>query len=214
MEIVWGYDMSRRKYIIAIVGRTGSGKDTVAGYFKKFYNVHPVVSYTTRPIRDNETDGVEHIFVTKDEMEVLRQREDVIAYTQFPETGYEYLALLDEIKFTGVEKGASACTYIVDPFGLEYLNKMVRGTDIEVIELRVEASYSKRLKRLGARGDKPADIERRLASEDAIFDKYESDRRLNEKLCKLDVIINDYNRISLQLQVDTFCVHKGLLVAN
>lgn len=59
--------------IIALIGKTSSGKDTVARYIKASYGINQIVSYTTRPMRSHETDGVEHYFVSKERMtEVFR----------------------------------------------------------------------------------------------------------------------------------------------
>jgi len=44
-----------------LIGKTSSGKDTVARYIKDAYGINQVVSYTTRPKRPCETNGVEHI---------------------------------------------------------------------------------------------------------------------------------------------------------
>lgn len=52
--------------LFCLMGKSGSGKDTV---FKRLLNepglsLSPVVTYTTRPRRDNEKDGVEYHFIT------------------------------------------------------------------------------------------------------------------------------------------------------
>lgn len=59
--------MERYK-LVAIVGEAGSGKDSLARALadvleKEGLKVHEVVSYTTRPPRDYETDGVDYHFV-------------------------------------------------------------------------------------------------------------------------------------------------------
>ena len=56
--------------IIAIMGKAGSGKDTLCQALLKqpeFFNAAPIVSCTTRPIRDNEVDGVSYHFLTNEE---------------------------------------------------------------------------------------------------------------------------------------------------
>lgn len=58
--------MSKYK-IIAIMGKAGSGKDTLCKTLleqPEFFNAMPIVSCTTRPIRDNEIDGVDYHFLT------------------------------------------------------------------------------------------------------------------------------------------------------
>ncbi len=50
--------------IYCIIGKSGAGKDTVfASLMKRRIPVlEPVVTYTTRPVREGETDGVEYHF--------------------------------------------------------------------------------------------------------------------------------------------------------
>lgn len=61
--------MSKGKLII-ITGPSAVGKTTVAmEVLKKLPNSTRVVTYTTRDIRDNETDGVDYNFISKEEFE-------------------------------------------------------------------------------------------------------------------------------------------------
>ena len=46
------------KKLICLVGETARGKDTVARYLQKHYNMKAVVSHTTRPKRDTDIEGV------------------------------------------------------------------------------------------------------------------------------------------------------------
>ena len=70
--------------IVAIVGASGSGKTQLTLYAQRFG--YPVIcSYTTRPMREGETNGVEHIFVTEDKMPT---KDNMLAYTFFG--GYHY----------------------------------------------------------------------------------------------------------------------------
>ena len=74
-----------KKQIFCFVGETNSGKDTIVNKIcemdKRFSTV---VSYTSRPKRDNETDGVEHHFVDSDTIkDIMTNRpDDVVAYTK------------------------------------------------------------------------------------------------------------------------------------
>lgn len=51
--------------LIYLMGKSSSGKDTIFRELLKVpeLKLHKVVLYTTRPIRDNETDGVQYHFV-------------------------------------------------------------------------------------------------------------------------------------------------------
>ena len=56
--------------IIAIMGKAGSGKDTLCQALldqPEFLGAQPIVSCTTRPIRDNEQDGVNYHFLTNEQ---------------------------------------------------------------------------------------------------------------------------------------------------
>ncbi len=54
--------------IYIIIGKSGSGKDTI---FKKLFKdglkLNKIVTYTTRPMRTGEKDGVEYNFISEDE---------------------------------------------------------------------------------------------------------------------------------------------------
>ena len=53
--------------IIAISGFSGAGKDTIAKDIAKLFDLNIVVSYTTRPRRPNEEEGVEYFFISDNE---------------------------------------------------------------------------------------------------------------------------------------------------
>ncbi|MCR4721469.1 MAG: guanylate kinase [Lachnospiraceae bacterium] len=62
--------------IYCIMGKSASGKDTV---YKRLLELQPVslrsiVTYTTRPIRTEETEGVEYNFVTPDILKKMRKQ--------------------------------------------------------------------------------------------------------------------------------------------
>ena len=62
--------MKNKYTIIAIMGKSGSGKDTLCkALFKEpaFLDANLIVSCTTRPIRDYETDGIDYHFLTTEE---------------------------------------------------------------------------------------------------------------------------------------------------
>ena len=52
------------KSLIILIGCSASGKDTVMNRLVKEFDVKPLVSYTTRPIRDCEQEGREYHFIT------------------------------------------------------------------------------------------------------------------------------------------------------
>lgn len=99
----------QKPLILAIVGPSGAGKTTLSDYLKAELGLNPIVSYTTRPIREGETDGVEHHFVTKEDMP---PKSKMLAYTKFGNNHY-WAALSD------VPEGG--CSYTIDEKGLMML---------------------------------------------------------------------------------------------
>lgn len=66
--------------IFCIVGKSSSGKDTI---YKKLLederlDLKKIVSYTTRPMREGECDGVEYYFVTIEKLESLKAENKII----------------------------------------------------------------------------------------------------------------------------------------
>lgn len=112
--------------IITIVGPSGSGKTFATEYLKKEIGIPVIVSFTTRPMRDGETNGVEHIFVDEIEMPPKNQ---MLAYTQFG--GYHYWAELKQIPING------KCMYVIDEKGLiDLIEKFSNSFDIVSILIK------------------------------------------------------------------------------
>lgn len=93
--------------ILAIVGPSGSGKTSLAEMLKQKLNIPVIVSYTTRPMRIGETDGVEHYFVAESK---IPSRDKMLAYTKFG--GFHYWSLHNQIPLSG------PCSYVIDEKGL------------------------------------------------------------------------------------------------
>lgn len=99
--------------IICLVGPSGSGKTLMSKYMWTMYSIPFIVSYTTRPMREGEKDGVDHWFVDESVVRQAEKDNDVFAYTKFG--GYEYFTRISDI---GKHK---VCTYVIDEDGLKYL---------------------------------------------------------------------------------------------
>ena len=66
--------------IYYIIGKSSSGKDTIFKQLlaEKDLNLKNIVSYTTRPIRNGEQDGVEYYFVNEKVIEEARNNKKLI----------------------------------------------------------------------------------------------------------------------------------------
>ena len=117
--------------LITITGPSGAGKDTVARMLSEMGGYQVLCSYTTRPKREGEIDGVEHHFVEKCNV----PHDKMLAYTQYG--GYEYWVSLDQVTDKSI--------YVIDEAGLKDLCE--RFPDIELFKICVSARESTRLYR-------------------------------------------------------------------
>ena len=71
--------------IYVLKGKSATGKDTIYKKFleKKKLHLHEVVTYTTRPIRENEIEGVEYHFVSKEYFGKCKQKNNIIEYRMY-----------------------------------------------------------------------------------------------------------------------------------
>lgn len=65
--------------IYYIMGKSSSGKDTVYKRLKEKYGkLKTIIPYTTRPIREGESDGKEYFFVDRQRLQELEEEERII----------------------------------------------------------------------------------------------------------------------------------------
>ena len=102
--------MTNRPIILAIVGTSGSGKTSLSLFLQKRLNIPTIVSYTTRPMRAGEIDGVDHIFVGSEECPDLQ---DTFASTIFG--GFHYWTTPAQFE------NKEIMSYVVDEKGLQDL---------------------------------------------------------------------------------------------
>ena len=144
--------------MIAIIGQAGSGKDTILrAVCEKNPELNKIVSCTTRPMRDNEEDGVDYHFYTVDQFteEVLNDK--MLEASCF--NNWFYGTSLDSLLKDKVNIG------VYNPEGIESL---MLHKDIELYVFLIEASDKVRLIRQLNREKNP-DIEE-------IFRRYKTDR--------------------------------------
>lgn len=153
------------KKLICIVGETARGKDTLADILNIEYGYRKVVSYTTRPKRKIETEGVEHYFINKFEAQRLKKWSKIVAHTTIGL--YEYFATADELNRSDI--------YIIDPAGLVDLASSIeqKGLDIELFIVYITCSDFIRNERAIKRGDDESMLKNRIISEKNMFEEFD-----------------------------------------
>lgn len=129
------------KKIFAIVGKTCVGKDTVVKELVKRKNMSVATSFTTRPKRVNETDGVEYNFISRDSFLQKILNKEVVEFTDYTVANGEtwYYGLTRE----ELEKDDYVLA-IVNPAGVKTLKRKY-GDKVNVIY--ITADDKTRLKR-------------------------------------------------------------------
>ena len=158
--------------IIAIVGQIASGKTTLARYLTKA-GFQRVVTYTTRPRRDNEKDGADYIFIP--DREFLDKKD-----AGFFAESTEYQARFGHVYYgTGKDSletpGGVKKAIVLNPAGVITLKNA--GYDIFTVYLDFEQSLL--MRRALNRGDSPVEIGRRIADDTRLFDLLEIENYIN-----------------------------------
>ena len=114
--------------IIAIIGEAGTGKDYLVKKIMEKHSdtFHEIISYTTRPIREGEQDGINYHFVSPEEFEYLIANNKMLEYTNF--RNWYYGTCIYDLNKTKTNIG------VFNPAGIRNLLKN-NNIDVEIIRL-------------------------------------------------------------------------------
>ena len=165
-----------RKIVFLVIGRSGTGKDTLVNYMCQKYGLKKLKSYTTRPPRQNEEDT--HIFISPED--VQKYQDDIIAYTKIGE--FEYFATKSQLKDINF--------YIIDPKGVPDLENIPNlKEEFSFIKLFIYLPEKERKKRIALRGDNEEAFLKRQEGEKQQFDNFELQTDLFDyAICNMDLI--------------------------
>lgn len=161
-----------KKTVFLIVGQTASGKDSLVnamcqiekppvqdifGDFQWQGNYKQLISYTTRPRRENEDDT--HIFIQPNEVEQYKGK--IVAYTKISD--YEYFATKDQLK--------ECDFYIIDYLGIKNLCSQNLDDEFRFVTIYINTPDNVREERaLKIRKDNAEAFYTRNLKESAQFD--------------------------------------------
>ena len=159
--------MNTKYTIIALMGKAGSGKDTILHALLKqpaFKNAAPIVSCTTRPMRENEKDGVDYHFLTQSEFTDKILSGDMLEATVFND--WCYGTSLENLSKDKVNIG------VFNPEGVGLLRN---NENIKLTLIYIEANDKDRLIRQLSRENNPDvhEIIRRYSADEMDFSEEE-----------------------------------------
>lgn len=190
---------------MAVMGQAGAGKDSfVNALFKENYLpwAYPIISCTTRPIREHEQDGVDYHFLTNEKFSEQVLNGEMLEATVFND--WCYGTSVNNLHKDGLNIG------VFNPEGVEILRE---NQDIDLIVVYIKADDKVRLLRQLNREDKPDcnEIVRRYIADKTDF----NDTRIFE-IIKPDILINnngaqDIDTIARRFMMDYYNILGKIL---
>lgn len=149
--------------MIVLCGKSGSGKNTIQNELVKL-GMNRIVTYTTRPMRLGEIDGITYHFISEEEF--LQKRE-----SGFFLESTSYFTASGEEWFYGTNAGDFTLNgvLILNPNGIKTLIKKLKKLYNAMI-FYLDCSDAVLTHRLKQRGDDPVEVSRRLKADDKDFE--------------------------------------------
>ena len=174
----------KRYKIIALIGKSGSGKDTLLKrVLEECPKLHEIVSCTTRPPREGEINGKNYFFLTYNEFAEKVLNMEMLEACQFRD--WFYGTCFDSLDNNLINIG------VFNPSGIYAL---LEYSNIDLIVYYIKANDKERLIRQLNREENP-DIEE-------IFRRYKTDEK-DFKFLDFDyTLINNNNEEELLMAID------------
>lgn len=173
--------------MIVLAGKTCSGKNLVASKLSEL-GYRQIITYTTRPKRENEIQDEAYHFITEDDFKNKISEDFFAEYktydTQFG-TWYYGTSLAD------IENAENKSIVILTPQGYRDVKNKLLNKDITTIYLCADENTLK--SRLLQRGDNPKEAERRLKQDREDFNGFEDEADIlvyNNADLSIETVIN------------------------
>lgn len=134
--------------LIYIMGKSSAGKDTIYNILKQKMNIDTYVMYTTRPIREGETDGESYNFVTMQEMQeyIDEKKEDKLIEYRTYNTVYGpwIYATISDSQFKSNKNMLMVGT--LESY-VKVKENFAKNKDVEILPIYIEVPDNIRLRR-------------------------------------------------------------------
>ena len=142
--------------MLVLVGPSASGKTEVANILINKYGMVRMVTYTTRPMRINEVNGISYHFVSVDEFMKLKDNDEFVETVEY--NGNYYGTRKKDVSDDKI--------VILEPKGLIEFNNKMRD---RIVSFYLEVSEVERINRMIYRQDNMEDIEKRIQNDKEAF---------------------------------------------
>jgi guanylate kinase len=176
------YQLDRPPLLIVISGTSGAGKDSVARALVRRmgaagYPAHFVVTMTSRPKRENEVEGVDYIFVSREEFERMIEHGELLEYAVV----YDQYKGIPRRQATEAMASGKDVVMRLDVQGAATIRQMAPGAVLIFITATSEQELADRLQR------------RRTESDAQLRLRLETARREMEHMDEFDYVIRNAN---------------------
>lgn len=177
------------KKLFCIVGRTGTGKDSLVDLVCSSLGMRKVKSYTTRERRPGEGDD-SHVFIKPVEVDQFRGK--MAAYTKIGEVEY----------FATVRQVLDGDFYVIDPNGLDDFRERwdFSKFPMSIVVIYITVPKMTQISRLLGRGDGVDKSNQRMLAENDQFGEFEIKKRMNYTIenSNLEQAVSDLKGVILQ----------------
>ena len=177
--------------MLLLCGKSCTGKSTIIEELRKL-GIKEVVSYSTRPPRPGEVDGIAYHFITKEEF-FEKEKQGFFAET----TSYNVASGETWHYGSAMEDLTDDKVIIVNPHGLKQIRKMKQ---LNPIAFHIIVSKTTIMDRAKKRGDNTDEVLRRLIADDFedinnyIDFAFRNDLGLSPKVMA-EMILNTYKKV-------------------
>lgn len=149
--------------IIILVGESASGKSSIEKALVKNHGLQKVISYTTRPHRDGEVDGIDYHFITDKKFKELQSKNFFGEVGEY--RGWHYGSSISDCMKDGM-------VTVLTPHGFRQMKNI---NELDIISFYIKVPRRDRIIKILQRGDDIEECYRRNLTDVGMFDGIEDE---------------------------------------